>query len=265
MNLEQNRPILVISFLLAALFLLTKPLLGQDDNPSYHFFAVHCEPTTANLRMFDALSRMVRIADAYSVKLTIEFTPQWAEMILKDKEKLTLVRSWQKSGHEIGAHHHPVQHKGTWDGYTSRKDMVNDGRYRGTMDDFIEILNKLASPEKIRTLGSPDEDDWVRGIPYRTEGFETGGAASLPARMMLNETTVYDLGYGYLGNRQRLTVLKNKYRATRQDQVFGVVTHVFNYLENPKLIEAWFKFLKEQDTTGRRNKTVSAIMKEFGL
>ena len=259
------RAFYIIGLLLAALFFLTKPLLGQEDNPSYHFFAVHCEPTTANPRMFNALSRMVGLADTYLVKLTIEFTPQWAEMILKDKEKLALVRSWQKSGHEIGAHHHPVQHKGTWDGYTSRKDVIGDARYRGTMDDFINMLNELVYPEKIRTLGSPDEDDWVRGVPYRTEGFEAGGAASLPTRMILNETTVHDLGYGYLGNRQRLMVLKNKYRAVRQGQAFGVVTHTFNYLEEPKLIEAWFKFIKEQDPSGRRNYTVSEIMEEFSL
>ncbi len=264
-NLETARMFFEVGFLLAVLVFLRTPVLGQENNLPLHFFAVHCEPPTANARMFSGLTRMVQLADASSIKLTIEFTPQWAEMIFQDKTKLALVRSWRESGHEIGAHHHPVQHRGTWDGYTSRKDMVGDVRYRGTMDDFIKVINKLVYPEKIKTLGSPDEADWVKGVPYRTEGFEAGGAVSVPVRLTLNGTTVYDLGYGYLGNKQRLMLLKSKYRTARQNQVFGVVTHAFNYLEDPQLIKAWFEFIKQQDPEGKRNRTVSEIMKDMAV
>ncbi len=262
-NLEKVRTLLGVGFLLAVLVFSKSSVLAQEDGLPLHFFTVHCEPPTAKNRFFAALTRMVQLADDYSIKLTIELTPQWAEMIIQDKTKLALVQSWRESGHEIGAHHHPVQHRGTWDGYTSRKDMAGDTRYRGTMDDFIKVLNELVYPEKIKTLGSPDEADWVRGVPYRTEGTEAGGAVGIPVRLTLNGTTVYDIGYGYLGNKQRLMLLKNKYRTARQDQVFGVVTHAFNYLEDPQLIKAWFEFIKQQDPEGKRNRTVSEIMEEM--
>jgi len=86
------------------------------------FFAVHCEPLPPDKRVFDtafeALRKTVRLAERYRVKITFEFTAQWAEMILADKQKLPTLRQWEKDGHEIGAHHHPIWVHTVWDGYT---------------------------------------------------------------------------------------------------------------------------------------------------
>ncbi|RJP28790.1 MAG: hypothetical protein C4533_03090 [Candidatus Omnitrophota bacterium] len=253
---------IIYTLVFALILIYPVKVLAAKETKSIplHFFAVHCEPTTAFNRMFETLCSFVQLADTYKIKLTIEFTPQWANMILSDKQKLSRLRSWQNNGHEIAGHHHPATHKYTWDGYSDDKNKFNDPRFKGTMQDYADILNRLAYPLKINTLGNPDINDWVQGVPYRTEGFVANNAVSAPVKSIIKGTTVYTLGYGFLGGKINLVKLKKIYNAFKGDQVFGVVTHVFNFDENPGVIEEWFKFISENDPQGKNNLTVSQIM-----
>ena len=67
---------------------------------------------------FFKLKQMIDTATAYNVPLTMEFSPDWVQMILSDPSKLNLVRQWQQWGHEVAGHHHGIFHC-VWDGYTN--------------------------------------------------------------------------------------------------------------------------------------------------
>ena len=282
-----------------------KPSTATPDS----FFVVHCEPPNANDLMFKSLVELVQMADKYNVKLTLQFTPQWAEMILSDKQELNLLRQWQRNGHEVAAQHHGPSVYIPWDGYTNKdnwrvwrdkaheetrrmriqtaqeqKRMVKGEilgfqgwkeKYLGAMDDYVTLLNKLASPETVKTATMTDKDtDWPPEIPYSTDGFDPEEAVSRPELVnasrhsrphvgQLYTRKVYELGMGFLGDPIRLNKLKEEYLSVKEGEVFGVVTHEFNFARTPEIVEEWFKFLKEQDPEGKHNKTVSMIMEDF--
>ena len=251
------------------------------------YFIVHCEPGTVG--MFNDLKRFIELAERYNAKLTIEFTPPWAEMILADKNKLTLLRQWQKNGHEVAAHHHGLWHIGTWDGYTDRfgPDEVPEQRvdvrgnihktekYLGTMRDYMKLMNGLAAPEPLVTgctLGrhSKSPEAWADGLIYETEG---GGAGdkdkkpSPPTPMEYNGRKGYSLPMFAIMeyDKEELIDLCEKYLSVNESDVAGIVTHTFNFARSSDIYEDWFRFLQSKDPEGRHNKSVFQLMKERGL
>jgi hypothetical protein len=44
------------------------------------------------------------------------------------------------------------------------------------------------------------------------------------------------------------------------DEIVGAITHVFNYQDDPSLIQAWFDYLESGDASGERNMTVSELL-----
>ncbi|MBI3684486.1 MAG: hypothetical protein HY235_29275 [Acidobacteria bacterium] len=246
------------------------------------YFALHCEPTTANDALFAAVVRLVELAERYKAKITFEFTPQWAEMILADEKKVALLRKWQNQGHEVGAHHHPLFHPGGWDGYTdiapkelheTRTDLFGRShpreRYLGAMDDFMRLLNRLAAPQRVVTgcfgrLIPPEAakiplkvEPIPPGIVYETEGFQEP-----PRPPSLIGRQHWKLPMFFVGDDARLTELSRKHEETKEGDVVGFVTHAFNFRDAPDVMERWFKFLHSKDPEGKHNKTVSQIMKE---
>lgn len=207
---------------------------GEDSMGPSSFIVVHVEPRSAEEESFAKVAEMVRIANQNRAKLTIELVPQWADMILADPAKLEQVRSWKTQGHEIGAHHHGPLHAWDWDGYTDltesewskwreekhaglreRAARLNDltvvpyvereERYRGTMKDYVEAMNRLVAPETIRCacMGPDANNDWPAEIPYSTEGIvirpdgsysiEESPANSRPQERVYNGHTVYEV------------------------------------------------------------------------
>lgn len=83
------------------------------------FFAIHFEPRSATNSTFEYLKDLIADADQYRIKLTLQFTPSWAKLILNDPVKIEHLRKWQENGHEVAAHHHGAHHGLDADGYTN--------------------------------------------------------------------------------------------------------------------------------------------------
>ncbi len=234
-------------------------------------FVVHCEPTTANEHSWIKLIELVDLADTYNVPLSIDFTAQWAEMISRDMFKTKAVESWLENGHEIGGHHHAYwatkERGATWDGYTNTPkgelDSKDQGKYLGSMEDYMEILNALPGERTSGCLGSTDtpqdKKDWPCQIIYGTVGHSLEDAVSQPHQTTIGACRVTQIGHALI-MPQEGGALAELYANTDSDAIFGVVGHVFNYDELPAAFEEWFKFLHAQDPDGERRFTVTELL-----
>jgi hypothetical protein len=279
---------IVILIILALGFIILKPKRDCSDEACLSepetktrdsFFEVHLEPSNANDEMFNTLTEFVSLADQYKVKLTLLFTPPWAEMVLKDQNKLSLLNKWKQNGHEMGGHHHGPS-TCPWDGYTNlkyngiefkkRQNRVpcpefvrKQERYLGDMQDYMELLNKLS---QIKTITMSDEDvDWPEGALYAGGGRTLEGVISNPSTIIFNGYNVYKLTSVPLkssktasGEKISIEEIKNEYLSNKEG-VFGVNAHAVDYKNNPNLYKQWFKFLKEQES---KSKTISQIIKK---
>lgn len=258
-----------MSFLVA--LALAIPALAVAGDPM-SVFVVHCEPTNANEILWGELADLVSLADQYNVPLSIDFTAQWAEMILADNDKVGALERWLEAGHEIACHHHPywttMDRAASWDGYTNTPvgEIVPPDRpeYRGTMDDYMALLTALPGERRSGCLGGSDvrdEADWPCCLVYSTAGHVVEDAVSRPTQRSVGACTVIEIGHALVigGDRGALRLL---YEVTDSDAVFGVVGHVYNYAEFPTAFEQWFATLHELDPTGRRRGTVSSVLDE---
>ncbi|MBF0432502.1 MAG: hypothetical protein HQK83_14555 [Fibrobacteria bacterium] len=226
------------------------------------YFAVHCE-VGSETRLFPTLQQLVASANSHNIPLTIEFTPPWAESILADSLKLKLIRQWQAEGHEIAAHHHATYYNDGWDGYTNDPSYISDPKYKGDMQDYLALLNRLAGDYPLLTGGiTAASMDWPGdNMQYRTTGFAITDAKSEPILETLNSHEHYFIGYGALVRNDLLDSAENLYGLTKENEVFGLVTHVMNFTPDreQQAIEAWFEFAE-----GKNNKTVTQIMSDRG-
>lgn len=276
-----------------------KPEVSEGHPPSATFFAVHLEaglrlksgpgedgspvkwgppggtPLKWQKTFWPHLIRFVETADKYNAKLTLLFHPQWAEYILEDENRLKIVKEWQKNGHEIGLHYHDVKH-GDWCGYTNRAEYKEKPTYRGTVRQMMEFLNKLASPEKVVTAcigpiealagkqpeGSErpvDEIDYPDEIICNVNGFTD--ALIVPYKFMYKGKDRWQLRHAYTAGQRELNKAKNEFMlATKPNEVFGFVTHEFNFAQDPGFVEEWFRFVSEHKLKIR---TVSDIISEY--
>lgn len=250
----------------------------QTTDPRYSFFSVHLEPRDAEEASFDTLIEFINLADEYNIKITLQFTPQWVEMVLADSRKLNLIKTWQDNGHEIAAHHHGARHQGAWDGYTDLPEEVwrelrlniqetqlwlkpeyqlwkTEEQYLGNMDDYIVLLNKLVYPDtiKIMTMGFDRPNDWQPSWLYSLEG--TQFSVSLPEEESYNQNTVYEIRFRYIKNQNEIENAKREYLESQPNEFIGVVLHLPQYVENKEGVEGWFKFLREDDPEVRYSKT----------
>ena len=256
------------------------PQLPQQPQTRTSFFEVHMEPSNANDNMFGILTEFVNLANNYNVKLTLLFTPQWAEMISKSNDKLSLLNQWRTNGHEIGGHHHGPS-TCPWDGYTNldingqefknRQNKVPclefvraSEKYSGNMDNYMELLSKLS---ETKTITMSDEDvDWPEGALYAAGGRRLEGAISQLRVVIFNGRNVHKLTSAPLEPRKStvtgmlITIdeLKNEYLSEKKG-VFGIGAHEVSFRDNPHLYRQWFEFLKEQNS---KPKTVSGIIEE---
>lgn len=233
-------------------------------------FVVHCEPTKANPIMWLELVDLVSLADAYAVSLSIDFTPQWAAMILDDTAKLETVQSWIDDGHEIGCHHHGYwgtkEHGSTWDGYTntpvSELDLADRAQYLGTMADFMALLNALPGERRSGCLGCSvegDEIDYPCQLEYSTQGHALEDALAVPELIDRNGCQILEIGHALIASQER-GALQDLYINTDDVCVFGVNGHVYNYADFSLQFEVWFAYLASLDATGARRGTVSEVL-----
>lgn len=260
-----------LSGLLVLVFVFLIVSANELDRLPTSCFVVHCEPTRANEPMFAELTELVALADRFSVPLTIDFTAQWAEMILAADEKLAVVSRWLDAGHEIGGHHHAywatLDRGSQWDGYTSTTVSAllpaDRERYRGTMADYMEILSELPGERTSACMGlSDDRDlgDWPCELGYGTSGHTLEDAASEPYRVDYGTCEAWQISHGLILQEQG--TLPTLYEQTGEDKVFVVVGHVYNFAEDPRLFEFWFRYLHAQDSEGANRRTVTEAIEE---
>ncbi len=142
--------------------------IGENDlqaAPVYAIMPIHLDPgapardritglpnTTRPESYFRYLIDITEKADEYDFKLTLMFTPQWAQYITSSacelpsgspptdrfeyrsetpSDCLELVHAFATHGHEIAMHHHPLDAPSGWDGYTDETNWTADRDFDG--------------------------------------------------------------------------------------------------------------------------------------
>lgn len=239
------------------------------------FISIHMEPGSTpktteypELHWPDLVS-LIALADEYNVKLSLVFNPQWATYILDDEEKLTLLRSWESTGHEIGLHHHGPHHGG-WNGYTDQEEYKDDFKYIGSVADMMELVNQLPASGQISVAGIGAEEDvdydWPDGVIYETDGGADGPADILsnPTKNTYNGHTVISLRHAqYQVGKMSLSLaeIASYLDEPQSEEYMGIIFHERNYAEDPAKIEDLFQLFQDK---GIQVKTVQDIMEEEG-
>ncbi|MBI3378242.1 MAG: hypothetical protein HY035_07580 [Nitrospirae bacterium] len=234
--------------------------------PFSTFFVIHFEVGGDTRRLeyqntfWPATVDLIKLADRYDAKLTLQFTPQWAEYILNDRYKFNLFKGWQRHGHEAGLHHHGYDHR-DWDGYTNRRGKENNSSYRGNVTDMINTVNELIHPYQILTGTITDEaHDYPDGIKYDTQGIKIRHSRTRPKNVTLNGKNVIQTGMSILSDAKNIKELKKEYHKSADNEIFGVVTHEIDFENSPEIIKEWFRFVKYRDN---RIQTVSEIISNY--
>jgi hypothetical protein len=235
-------------------------------------FVVHADPTHVDAAAFQALVDLVALADQYRVPLTLLFTAQWAELILGDASKKTVVEGFLAGGHEIGAHHHAYwatqDQAAQWDGYTNTSlDQLAPAdrlRFRGTMSDYWQLLSALPGIRDTGCMGLGEEDsaDWTCGLRYSTFGHALADAVSEPTTITINGCSAIQIHHALLVEPEP-GELASLYAATGDEELFAVVAHVSDYADRPSVVARWFQVLATQDADGARRATVAHAVQSW--
>ncbi len=261
-----------------------------DLDIPYYFIAIHNEPFNMPggekriEKSFSVLREMVKKANEYNIKLTLMFSPQWADYIVKDKERLTEVKRWEEEGHEIAAHHHSIYH-GNWDGYTNYpEDVAKKERikrkgfsepYLGTLKDLISKL-KMINPDIHSGCMNDEKDknclpdeiiyDTCSGFANFGEVIRVGDASD--PKKGINEFVLVGkvngikrkwLAHYQITTRHREKLAENVFNSL-DSGVYGVVTHSVE--SQAEYFYKFLDFLHSKDKTGEYSKTLSQIIDE---
>ncbi|MBU4174152.1 MAG: hypothetical protein KKE90_11760, partial [Actinobacteria bacterium] len=257
----------------------------------YYFIAIHNEPNHVpeGRQLIEAsylvLKEMIEKANQYNIKITLMFTPQWADYISESPQRMADLESWKQQGHEIAAHHHSIYH-GNWDGYTDYSEeeamakRVRRGGlvepYLGTLTDYINKLKKI-NP-KIHSGGVNDEPDKRcmpdeiiydtcsgfanHGDPGRREG--DGATPEKGKNEYVTVGTCQDIQRRWLTHYQITT--PDKQDAARavfhsmDSGVYGVVAH--SVQSDAEEYYKFLEFLNSKDPTGVKSRTVTEVIEQ---
>lgn len=266
--------------------------INQEAKIPYYVVSVHNEPYymfSNHDQLMDVgykkLKEMVDKANGYNIKLTLMFTPPWADYILNNAQRSSELENWKKQGHEIAAHHHGLYH-GNWDGYSGysmqfaeseRAKKAKNESYLGTLDDFMNKLKKMNPGINSGCVNeSEDMNDMPDEIIFATcSGFgnfgDPGRAASdfsdpdkarneYVTEGSWNGITRKWLTHFYVGKDNNLRLAKEEFSSTPENQVFSGVSHSDN-ADGPYLL-AFLDFLHAKDPQGERSRTLSQAIKQ---
>jgi hypothetical protein len=260
--------ILVLLFLVSSCNIIgedieepTEPALEKNV-----FIAIHLEPggqpTTTDYpeQYWPTLIDLVEAADQFDQKLNLFFNPQWGTYILEDPEKLSLVREWESNGHLLGMHHHGPHH-GSWNGYTNQDEFMINGKYMGTMDDAMEIMNQLPINGKILAGTFAVDEDKPYDHPdvyYSADGglYMEADIVTVPTLVEYNGHEVLELSHAIYGTGGNSAVSLDSVQVAidsmNKDEVAGIVWHCKNFEDAIPYIQLFEYFVEE----GIQTKTV---------
>ncbi len=231
--------------------------------------AVHCDPQNADPTHWLALVQIVQAAEARHIKLSIHFTPQWIDMIEADANKLDTLATWRAAGHEIGGHHHTIDHDAAWDGYSNDPNAPHSTRSPGFLGDmaaYADQLQRIAPPGGRVVVVSAKDRDMPPTIPYQTGGNDnptTDDALSRPTMKVFYGRVVWNIKHAPLargGGPNYEPDIEAVYQTAGPDDVIGVAFHPMNWLSDRQPVLDWFDFLASQDPAGVRSKTAYEIL-----
>ncbi len=221
----------------------------------------HTESLEHQALFWPAVVDLLTLANQYKINLTLQFTPQWAEYIIRDHSKLGLLKRWLHQGHEAGLHHHGYDH-GDWDGFTNRAGKEDDPKYRGNVGEMMKYMRQLVHPYQICSGTITDEEfDYPKDIKYDTEGIHICHARRRPKQVILGENNkVIQLGMAFLSCEGDIESFECEYEKSQENEIFGLVTHEKDFAKNPEIIEEWLRFIRSR---GETIKTVSEIIPNY--
>lgn len=235
--------------------------------PFANFLVIHFEVggNTKNLEYQETywpeVNNLIALSKPYKAGLTLQFNPQWVEYFLKDKTKLELLKRWQQEGHELGLHHHGYDH-GDWNGYTNREGKEDDPKFRGSIQDMMELVSQFVGADQLVSGTITDEKfDYPKDIKYDTEGIRICHARSIPKQVTLGgNNKIIQVGMALLSWEGDIESFKREYEKAKRNEVFGVVTHEKDFAKNPVIIEEWLRFIKSE---GAMITTVSQLIAKY--
>lgn len=298
MNKKNIALILIIVIITIVLYVLTIGNIHRlEPDDAYYFFAIHNEAYNMpngekNIESdYVTLQEMIRKADEYNIKLTIMFTPQWAEYISKSNERLKELKKWKAKGHEIAAHHHGIMH-GNWDGYTNYpKEIVEEKRksagakveqFNGDLSLFMEKIQMMNADIKSGCMNDElDKNEMPDGIVIDTcSGFSNYGQGWTRTtdhmdatknkgkneyiivgevngieRRWLSHTSIFE------ENSEKEA--KNKYESLSKSYpkgVFGTVVHSIE--DQAQYFYDFIEFIHEKDPKGERSVTITQVVED---
>ena len=215
---------------------------------------------------YSALQKMVQLADAQGVRLTLFFSPQYAAFISSDPVRAAELAKWGITGHETGALRLAPDRE-DWDGYSELpRASLEKLRPRGLparvpgREEYLAELKKVSrSVKTVCTLGKA-EKDFLQLSPYY-EACGGGTGANSAALTVSGKAGAKTVSSARPSGKQGVEAAGRDFKAMKGG-VFGAV-----FSGTPSdfgSYYAWLGFLRERDPGGGRSRTVSAAL-ESGL
>lgn len=159
------------------------PDVAGEPASVLHFIAVHCDPGAEFPGEFVNLESMVATASEAGIRLTLMFTPQWADFFQGDPSRSAKLSEWSAKGHEIAMHHHSVYHPGTWDGYSDFE-----------VEQYAAIMG-MAKAEKQEKLGTLSDFEAKLNAMY--PGMKAGCANAEMDKKVMPASITHDTCSGF--------------------------------------------------------------------
>jgi len=216
------------------------------------------------------LEKFMALADRYGHKITLQFSPQWADYVYQNG-LLETIQAWEANGHEIALHHHGPTHD-FFDGYTNDSASVREEGYFsgqvyvGDMAALMSFMAPLSS--NIRSAGMSDEDtDWPEGVWfYATDSGDTPSKDDLLSTPVVKwhngypVVEIYNTGYliSHLGDAAvTLADIESSLQTATTGQYMGIVFNDETIGEDFEEIEPLFQLLQRYGVQAR---TVSDLL-----
>ena len=235
-------------------------VLFSNAQPSKSFFVVHCDPNESY--NFPNLEVLVDSANAYNIKLTIEFTSFWVDSILSHQSRKNKLIIWQSQGHEIGMHHHEITAPGIWDGYCNLPmiEIHNAGRdtndFIGTVDSLYNYIQQVTTTP-IKTAGVEDSLELPTQCLFQTKGKSQSDGYSNPLSFNLHGNNYCRTTHCYINTVFKEKQLENQYPSMTGFDIIGANTHVYSFVSEPMAIINYFKFI---NLKGISSNTISDLL-----